>query len=128
MMPAMLTLAMTTVSVWQYGATGLWLAAAIPLLLLRARRLAATAGYAITDYTVAVRSGWLNRTWALAEITKLQTLRLSQSPFDRRLGMATLHLDTAGASSGDGILRIRFLPEVEARDLHARIAGVMDRD
>ncbi len=127
-MPAMLTLAVMTVSVWQYGATGLWLAASLPLLLLRARRLAAASGYAAAEHAVAVRGGWLNRTWALAEITKLQTLRMSQSPFDRRLGMATLHLDTAGASSGEGVLRIRFLPETEARDLYDRIAGWMDGD
>jgi putative membrane protein len=126
--PAVLALAVTTAATWHYGPVGLWLAAAVPPLLLRARRLADAAGYAVTDRTVAVRGGWLSRTWALAEITKLQTLRMSQSPFDRRLGMATLHLDTAGASSGDGILRIRFLPEAQARDLHARIAGLMDRD
>jgi len=104
------------------------LLAAVPVSWLRSRRLAAAAGYAITDRAVAVRSGWLNRTWALAEITKLQTLRLSQSPFDRRLGMATLVFDTAGASSSDGVLRIRFLPYDEARDLHSRIAGLMDTD
>jgi putative membrane protein len=99
----------------------------IPVLWWRARRLAHFAGYVVTDRAVAVRSGWLNRRWVLSEMDKLQALRLTESPFDRRTGMATLWLDTAGAGAADGIMRLRYLPQQQARDLHSRIAGLMDR-
>jgi putative membrane protein len=125
--PALLALGATAGASWYYGGPGLLLLGVVPLLLVRARAMARFAGYAATDRTIAVRSGWLSRSWGLVEITKLQALRVSQSPFDRRLGMATLWLDTAGASSSEGILRIRFLPEDEARDLHGRIAGLLDK-
>ncbi|HEY9540901.1 MAG TPA: PH domain-containing protein, partial [Luteimonas sp.] len=55
---------------------------------------------------------------------KLQALEVRQSPLDRRLGMATLWLDTAGASSP---LRLRHLPLGEARALHARLGNEVAR-
>jgi putative membrane protein len=124
--PALCVAAATAGVTWYYGAIGALLLFAVPVLLVRARTMARFAAYAATDRTVSVRDGWLNRSWGLAEVRKLQALRLTQSPFDRRLGMATIWLDTAGASSGEGVLRIRFLPQDEARDLHDRIAGLMD--
>jgi putative membrane protein len=126
--PALFVVAATAGVTWHYGAIGALLLFAVPALLVRARAIARFTAYAATDRTVSVREGWLNRSWGLAEVRKLQALRLTQSPFDRRLGMATIWLDTAGASSGEGVLRIRYLPESEARDLHGRIAGLMDGD
>jgi len=126
MVPSTLVVLVTAATVSFYGAAGALLLLVVPLLFARAKSMARFAGYAATDRTIAVRDGWLKRSWDLAEVRKLQALRLTQSPFDRRLGMATLWLDTAGASSSEGILRIRFLPETEARDLHDRIAGLMD--
>ena len=73
-----------------------------------------------------MREGWLDKSWRFAETGKLQALRLSRSPFDRRHGMATLLLDTAGASPFEPPLRIRYLPEAEARALHDRLAALMD--
>jgi putative membrane protein len=74
---------------------------------------------------VATRTGWLNREWEFAEIRKLQSLRVTASPIDRRHQMATLWLDTAGASSRDGILRIPFMPAAEAHALYERLAAEM---
>jgi putative membrane protein len=48
---------------------------------------------------------------------------LTQSPFDRHHGMATLLMDTVGASPFEPPLRIRYLPEAEARALHERLAA-----
>jgi putative membrane protein len=74
-----------------------------------------------------VRWGWLDRRWRFAEIRRLQALRLTSSPFDRRHGMATLWLDTAGASSAELTLRLPYLPEADARrllgELGARLAA-----
>jgi putative membrane protein len=111
---------------WRYGALGLIVVAGIPLLVLRARLWARHAGYGESGGLVATRTGWLNRSWEFAEIRKLQSLRLTASPLDRRHGMTTVWLDTAGASSRDGVLRIPFLPAAEARDLYDRLAAEMD--
>ena len=67
---------------------------------------------------MAVREGWWSRHWRFAEIDKLQALQLRQSPLDRRFGMASVWLDTAGAGGLAPPLRIRYLPLDEAQALH----------
>ncbi|MFT4257649.1 MAG: PH domain-containing protein [Pseudoxanthomonas sp.] len=117
------TLATTsfTLSVWGLLPL-LWLPWGAYSAWQQARRL----GYAADATLIAVRGGWWSRWWRFAEIDKLQALRLSRSPIDRRCGTATLWLDTAGAGGLETPLRIRFLPEGEARalleDLSARLA------
>ena len=76
---------------------------------------------------VAWRSGWLSKTWNFAEIDKLQALRLSQSPLDRRLGMANLLLDTAGASPFGAPLHLQYLPLEVAEALSARLVAQLAR-
>jgi len=125
--PTLLVGVATVGVTWSSGVVGLLLPGLVPVLFVRARAIARFAGYSQNDRTIAVRHGWLNRSWDLAEVRKLQALRLTQSPFDRRLGMATLWLDTAGASSSEGVMRIRYLPESDARLLHDRLAGLMDK-
>lgn len=112
---------------WRFGAWGvlgllwmLWAAWA-------ARQHAHRAGYAINGELVAVREGWWSRHWRFAEIDKLQALRLTRSPLDRRFGMATVHLDTAGAAALSPPLRIRYLPEREATALYRRLAREIAR-
>ncbi|MFT3754753.1 MAG: PH domain-containing protein [Pseudoxanthomonas sp.] len=89
----------------------------------QARRLS----YAADDTLVAVRGGWWSRWWRFAEIDKLQALRLSRSPIDRRCGTATLWLDTAGAGGLETPLRIRFLPESEAQALLNELGAKLAR-
>ena len=98
----------------------------VPWIVWRARRAAGAERYAVDDRIVAVRQGWLNRRWAFTEIRKIQLLRLTASPFDRRLGMATVWIDTAGVSASDGVLRVRFLPEEEARRVYERLSAMID--
>lgn len=105
------------------GWVGLWSLLAAPLLLWRAQRMAACSGHACNGRLVAWRRGWLDKRWNFAEIGKLQALRLSQSPIDRRLGMASLLLDTAGASPLGPPLHLRHLTLAQARDLSARLAA-----
>jgi putative membrane protein len=85
------------------------------------------AGYAIDERMVATRRGWWTREWRFAEIGKLQAIRFGQSPLERRLGMATLLLDTAGGNALAEPLRLNFLPEAEARALQARLAREIAR-
>ena len=74
-----------------------------------------------------MREGWWSRHWRFAELDKLQALQLTRSPLDRRCGMATLWLDTAGAGAMAPPLRIRYLPEAEARALYLRIGTMVAR-
>lgn len=93
----------------------------LPLAVLRARGLAKRCGWVLTDRVLAWRSGWLDRHVSFAEVHRLQGLRLTQSPFDRRHGMATLYADTAGSSPFTHQLELRYLPEAEARALFAEL-------
>src|SRR5690606_37248233 len=97
-----------------------------PWAVHAARQNAQRAGYALDARMVAARWGWWSRQWRFAEIVKLQALRLEQSPLDRWFGMATVSLDTAGARPTT-VLRLRFMPEVEARALHGRLAAELSR-
>lgn len=126
--PSLLVATAAALLALRYGPVGLTLLAFLPLLVVRARRLARFSGYAVTPRSIAVRWGWLNRRWGLVDIRKLQALRVTQSPLDRRHGMATIWFDTAGAGAADGVLRIPYLPADEARSLHDRLAGLMDAE
>lgn len=127
MLPTLLTLLAIFGLTLRFGADALWGLALLPGWLLRARMLAARMRYTVDARLVAVREGWLSRHWRFAEIGKLQSVRLTRSPFDRRHGMATLWFDTAGAGAMAPPLRIRYLPEAEARrllrEVGARIAA-----
>jgi len=120
-------LAAATALAWRWGPWGFAALAWLPWSLYAARQHARRAGYALNARLVAVRGGWFQRHWRFAEIDKLQALRLSQTPFDRRHGMATLWLDTAGAGALAPPLRIRFVDEAVARALKARLAAVLAR-
>jgi len=112
---------------WRFGAWGLCGLSWLPWAVFVARQHARRAGYAIDECLVSVRAGWWSRQWRFAELDKLQALQLRQSPLDRRLGMASLWLDTAGAGGSSEALRIRYLPLQEARALHARLGHEIAR-
>lgn len=124
--PAFIALVLTAVLTWRQGTWGLAGLALLPVLFLRAKIWARHAGYSLEGGLIAVREGWLDKSWRFAEPGKLQAIKLSRSPFDRHHGMATLVLDTAGASPMEPALRIRYLPEDEARRLHDQLAAAMD--
>jgi putative membrane protein len=118
-------LVVTAALCWQFGAYGLLALLWLPWSAYLAHHHAKCARYAINDRIVAVRGGWWSRHWRFAELDKLQALRLSCGPLDRRWGMATLWLDTAGATPGGTPLRIPHLPEAEARELLDRLARIL---
>jgi putative membrane protein len=124
---SLFALAATAALCWRFGGWGLAMLAWVPWSAFAARQHARRAAYALNHRLVAVREGWWTRHWRFAELDKLQALRLSQSPFDRRHGMATLWLDTAGAGVSAPPLRIRFLPEAQARALFAHLARTIAR-
>lgn len=112
---------------WNFGGVGLLALLLLPLQLWRAHRIAGACGYADNGRLVAWRSGWWSKRWNFAELHKVQALRLSQSPLDRKLGMASLLLDTAGASPFGAPLHLRHLPLDAARALSARLGAQLAR-
>ena len=66
-------------------------------------------GYALTDRAIFYRSGWISRQISAVRFVNMQTVSLSQSPFDRRRPMATVAVDTAGAGGMGHRIRIPFL-------------------
>ena len=125
---ALAVIAGTGVLIGFEGLPGLWGLALLPFAYLRARVWARYSGWSLAGGVVAFRQGWLDRHWRFAEARKLHVLELRQSPFDRRHGMATLHLDTIGASPMEPPLRIPYLPLAEAEALAARLRAMMPRD
>jgi putative membrane protein len=97
----------------------------LPLVLASARGRGRFGAYALTDAVLAFRSGWLDRHWSFVELRRLQGVQLLHTVFDRRNGMATVAVDTAGANPMGHRIHIRYLGEDEARALYARLAAVV---
>ena len=127
-MPGMwVTAALVGVLAFNFGKWGLLGLAWLPWSFWLAHRNAARSGYALHGELVAVREGWWSRHWRFAELDKLQVLRIRRGPLDRRMGMATLWLDTSGAGTFAPPLRIRFLPVDEAHALQSRLMAQVAR-
>jgi len=121
--PVIYALLATAFAVLAFDTWGFVALAGIPLAFARARLWARYAAYGEEQGLIAFREGWLGRSWRFAEVRKLQVMSLRQTPFDRRHGMATLWMDTAGALHRP--LRIPFLPEADARALRDRLAAAI---
>lgn len=94
------TAVMTFAPIPVHGLHGLWLLGIVlPAVWLIARRWVRSAGWAMTDDAIFFRSGWPGRHTSVVRFVNMQTVSLKQSPFDRRAGMATVAVDTAGAGS-----------------------------
>ena len=118
---------LAAVAAARFGAPGLLVLAWLPWAAFKARRQAARMGWSFNGRLFAFRTGWWNRHWSWAELDKLQALRVSRNPMDRRFGTATLLLDTAGARGLGPPLRIPFLPLRRALALQSRLAGELSR-
>ena len=121
------SLVATTLLWLRFDAWGLLALGWLPWSVFVARRHAERAGFARDPELVAWRAGWWSRHWRFAEVDKLQALRLSRSPLDRLYGMATLHLDTAGAGAFGPPLRMTYLAEADARALYRSLGAEVAR-
>lgn len=89
--------------------------------VIAARMYVKNLGWAQQDDVVAFRSGWLWKTTTLVPIVKAQVVDLIESPFDRRWGMASVSVDTAGA--GPHTIDVPYLPRPVADHLRAAVAA-----
>jgi putative membrane protein len=90
---------------------------------LLAPRTAAALGWATLEEAVLFKSGWLWRHTSVTRFSRMQAVRLAQSPFDRRTRMARVAVDTAGASLASHAIRVPYLPIDTARDLHRTLTA-----
>ena len=104
------------------GLHALWLPAfALPLIYFGVTAWVRNAGYAVTDHAVFFRSGWLARKVSVVRLNKVQTVRLKESPFDRRHRMASVAVDTAGAGKVGHRIDIPYLEVDVARSMLQRL-------
>jgi putative membrane protein len=108
-----------------------WLAlialAGLPLVYLASLARYRTLGYSIGEGYFRTRSGWLGRSTQVVPINKIQTVEIHQTPFDRRLRLATLTVDTAGQAYTGGGPQIGNLPIDEAKEIAHRLAYIAAR-
>lgn len=69
-------------------------------------------GYAIREEDIIYRSGWIIRKISTSPFNRIQHSNVSTGPLERRYGLATLIIYTAGTDDAD--LRISGLKEEEA--------------
>ncbi len=98
-------------------ATGFFALFHVVYAMLDARR----SGWSRTQWGIAWRSGAFSRATTVTFDDKVQTAAVIRSPFDRRHGHATLHVDTAGGGKTGHRLRIRYLPHETADLLRRRL-------
>jgi putative membrane protein len=114
------------------------LGGALPAASVRPPRRAVWAGplayrrlaLGVDDRHVVVASGVLTTRTDVVPLAKVQSLRLRQGPWQRRLGLADLALDSAGRRLTGAVARHRdvaearaLLDELSARARRARAAG-----
>lgn len=102
------------------GALAPYVALLLPLPWLMARWQYHNRGWALPPGYVFARSGVMNRiTWIIPD-RKLQTLHVRDNPFQRRLDLATLVVDTAAGGRQAAVID---LPHSTARRLLDELAG-----
>jgi putative membrane protein len=97
-------------------------AACVPWILLAARHEVRHLAWALTQDGVLFRSGWIRRQTTAARFTRIQAIAMAESPFDRRWGMAGVHVDTAGAGATSHAIDIPYLARDTARRLYDTMA------
>lgn len=95
---------------------------AIPVAAVHASLYVRYTKWALTDAAILFKSGWWTRRLSVVRFEKVQSVRRRHNPFDRRAGMATVTVDTAGAGKVGHRVAIRYLPEAVAADLANRLA------
>lgn len=75
------------------------------------------------DDGFAIRRGWIWREMILVRNDRIQLGEFTESPFDRRWGMATVKIDTAGRAAPR--ITLRYLRRADARELVARIDRIV---
>jgi putative membrane protein len=136
-MAAFLTVPLVLTLKWW---TLVWMAMLVVWAWFNARQYVRNLGWALTDPAFATesdpqpaedlrngavlfRSGWLWKHLTVARITKIQAVTLNESPFDRRSRMASVRVDTAGASDLSHRVDIPYLAASTATRLYSQLSS-----
>lgn len=103
------------------------LAALLAWAFVAARQTIDHMGWAVSGGAVLFRSGWLRRQVTAVRFTQIQAVTVRESPFDRRAGMASVRVDTAGAGELSHRVDIPYLARETARELCDLLAAQADR-
>jgi putative membrane protein len=110
---------------------GPWGALALPVLVPLAAWLVVRevrfTGYALTPYGIRFRSGALHRRWGVTFFECIQVASAAENPFDRRYGMASLRVDTAGSGASGQRIRVPYLPRETVRELRETLLAAAAR-
>ncbi len=77
-----------------------WLLVILPLLYYPAVLRFRARGYTVDEQNIIVKQGVWRERIAVIPLRRIQTISVSETLFQRRLGLATLLVDTAATSSG----------------------------
>ena len=77
-------------------------------------------GYALDDRVLVIRQGWTHRQQVIVPHARLQSVRFSQGPFERRLGLGSMSVQTTQTFGFSGINHL------EAH--HARALALAETD
>lgn len=96
--------------IYQQSPVGLWLLALLPLVYLINLVRYNNLGYALSERYFHTRRGWLSRSTHIVPIRNAQAIVVTQGPFARRLGLASLVVDSAGQAYTGGGPQVSNLP------------------
>ncbi len=116
---ALILLTLNVYSIWAYV---IGIVFAMIWSFFYAKAYIKNAGYFITEQMAAFKSGVIFRKETYVRIPKVQTTRIKESIFDRRHKMATLELDTAGATTGAHHIEIPYLNIETAETLYQQVS------
>ena len=102
---------------------GAFLAVGLPAAWFLARARVRRLGYALTRSAVLVRDGLWTHVVQAVRHKKIQSIRVVETPFDRRHGMASLRIDTAGGGQSVARFRVPYLDRREALRLLEELRG-----
>ena len=113
---------------WLFGWWSiLWLPLPLLWAIVGSRKFVQYLRWGLSDQAVAFRSGWIWQATTVARFNKIQTVTLKESPFDRRWTMASVRIDTAGASQESHRVDIPFLQKDAAAELFNRLTTTAEQ-
>lgn len=105
-----------------------WSLLLLPLLLVYVKRWLKYTAFAHNEELIAYRSGAFFRKMSLVKISKIQTIRLLETPFDRRLNMGSIQVDTAGSNIAAHRVDIPYLDKNIILQLHHKLTEQVSRE
>jgi membrane protein YdbS with pleckstrin-like domain len=81
----------------------------------------------VTEDAVYTLEGWLDRTWRVVPVSRIQTVDTSRGPLQQLLGLASISVRTASHAGSTGIQQLdAATAEAVAHDLGLRANAVHD--